>query len=154
MRLLLRILQSEGEILDEYTKGARTEVTRRLGSPVVFTTTTLEQMVEDDATRFLRIPVDETPDQTLAVMKATIDSPTASGEPTVEVWQQAILDLAERAKVGFVFPPFLDHVAGRGAEGSSPYSARVGAVSWGLQAVALCKPPVGAPPRFSLSQTV
>ena len=38
--LLLRILQSEGELSHEFTTGGRTKVAQRVGSPVVLTTTT------------------------------------------------------------------------------------------------------------------
>jgi hypothetical protein len=110
-QLQLRILQSEGEIAHEYTARGRTEVTSRVGSPVVLTTTTEESIFEDDATRFLAIQIDETADQTLAVFKAEINDRELSGQPALEVWREAIRQLKDSYDGDFTFPSWLNYVA-------------------------------------------
>jgi energy-coupling factor transporter ATP-binding protein EcfA2 len=110
-QLLLRILQSEGELSHEFTTGRRTEVAQRLGSPVVLTTTTDETIFEDDSTRFLTIRVSEKPSKILAVLKSAISRASAHLEPGAEVWQEAIRLIAKRAKKPFTFPDWLEFVA-------------------------------------------
>jgi predicted transcriptional regulator len=110
-QLLLRILQSEGEIAHEYTAGGKTEVTQRLGSPVVLTTTTEENIFEDDATRFLTIQINETSEQNLAVFKAEISPRKRSEEPKLEVWRQAIRLLKDSYDGDFPFPSWFEYVA-------------------------------------------
>ena len=110
-QLQLRILQSEGEIAHEYTAGGKTEVTQRLGSPVVLTTTTEENIFEDDATRFLTIQIDETSEQNLAVFKAEISPRKRSEEPKLEVWRQAIRLLRDSYDGDFPFPSWFEYVA-------------------------------------------
>jgi hypothetical protein len=72
--LLLRLLQSEGRIEHEFTRirGTKrsTETTKRVGMPVVLTTTTEAKVFEDDETRFLSLWADESPDQSSAIMLA------------------------------------------------------------------------------------
>jgi hypothetical protein len=110
-QLLLRILQSEGEIAHEYTTGRKTVVTRRVGSPVVLTTTTEDDIVEDDATRFLTIRIDESSDQNAAVFKAAITTGEESEEPALKVWQQAIRLLIENYEGTFTYPKWFEYVA-------------------------------------------
>ena len=110
-QLLLRILQSEGEIVHEYTTGRKTVVTTRVGSPIVLTTTTEDDIVEDDATRFLTIRVDETSDQNAAVFKAAITAGEESDEPDLKVWQQAIRLLIENYEGVFTYPKWFEYVA-------------------------------------------
>ena len=104
----LRILQSEGEIAHEFTVGRKTDVKRRVGSPVVLTTTTEDTIFEDDMTRFLAISIDDSIEQNLAVLKSEL-SPKA--EPDVKIWQQAIRLLWDNYKQPFVFPRWFDYVA-------------------------------------------
>jgi hypothetical protein len=110
-QLLLRILQSEGEIAHEYTTGSKTVVTTRVGSPIVLTTTTEDDIVEDDATRFLTIRIDETSDQNAAVFKAAITAGGESDEPDLKVWQQAIRLLIENYEGAFTYPKWFEYVA-------------------------------------------
>jgi hypothetical protein len=73
-RLLMRLLQSEGQISHEYTtisgnrRGTSTAVRR--GSPVVLSTTTDAKVFEDDETRFMSIWADESPKQTLEILRS------------------------------------------------------------------------------------
>jgi hypothetical protein len=110
-QLLLRILQSEGEIAHEYTVGGKTIVTKRVGSPVVLTTTTEDDIVEDDATRFLTIRIDETSEQNAAVFKAAITVNNKSDEPEPQVWQQAIRLVIESYQGELRFPKWFEYVA-------------------------------------------
>jgi energy-coupling factor transporter ATP-binding protein EcfA2 len=110
-QLLLRILQSEGEIAHEYTVGGKTVVTRRVGSPVVLTTTTEDDIIEDDATRFLTIRIDETSETNAAVFKAAITPGEKSEEPDPKVWQEAIRLLIENYKRPFPFPKWFGYIA-------------------------------------------
>lgn len=150
-QLLLRILQSEGELSHEYTSGKGTRVAQRLGTPVVLTTTTDEAIFEDDSTRFLTIRVSETPRKILAVLKSAIRSASTPEEPPDEVWQQAFRLLGERAKKAFTMPDLLDFVA----EQLPRNSVRVQR-DWKrflalLQAIALCRPQDGASNRISFA---
>jgi len=108
---LLRLLQSEGVIAHEYTVGGKTSVTLRLGTPVVMTTTTDDQIFEDDATRFLTIGIDETSEQNLAVFKAGLGEKKESEEPPLEVWQEAVRLLLDNYTQPFIFPAWFDYVA-------------------------------------------
>lgn len=110
-RLMLRILQSEGEVAHEYSVGGRTRVARRTGSPVVLTTTTEDSIFEDDATRCLSIRVSESPKKILAVLKSALNSNETNDEPKVEVWQDAVRLIGERAKKRPEFPGWLEYVA-------------------------------------------
>jgi hypothetical protein len=73
-QLLLRLLQTEGRIRHESTTlwGSRrsTKTVERVGAPVVLTTTTDDRVFADDETRFLSVWIDESPAQTLAIVKA------------------------------------------------------------------------------------
>jgi energy-coupling factor transporter ATP-binding protein EcfA2 len=107
---LLRLLQSQGEIAHERTVGGTTEVMRRLGSPVVLTTTTEETSFEDNATRFLPIAIDATKEQNQDVLKAEIGPRLEGEEPEIEVWQEAIQLLKNRYQP-FIFPPWFSYIA-------------------------------------------
>lgn len=113
--LLLRLLQSEGQIEHEFTtiRGAErsTETARRIGTPVVLTTTTEAKVFEDDETRFLSVWVDETPDQSLAIMVAKASGPRVADYRDLPVWRKA-LSLLVCKKGDFKNPPsWLRYVA-------------------------------------------
>jgi energy-coupling factor transporter ATP-binding protein EcfA2 len=110
-RLMLRILQSEGEVAHEYAVGGKTRVARRSGSPVVLTTTTEEKLFEDDATRCLTIRVSEAPNKILAVLKSALGQASKHDEPESQVWQHAIRKIRERAKRSIKLPNWLEFVA-------------------------------------------
>jgi hypothetical protein len=106
----LRILQSEGELAREFTVGRKTDVTQRLGTPVVLTATTKEKILQDDATRFVTIAIDETAEQNVAVFKSELGMKADSGEPPEEVWQEAT-QLMKDGYEPFVFPSWFEYVA-------------------------------------------
>lgn len=108
-QLMLRLLQSEGRVAHEYVSGQHTEVAERVGYPVILTTTTVDDLVEDDATRFLNIRVSEKPEHIRAVLRRTLERKEPQ-EPDLKVWQQAIRLLGERAKEPVEFPTWLDYV--------------------------------------------
>jgi energy-coupling factor transporter ATP-binding protein EcfA2 len=108
-QMMLRLLQSEGHFAHEYVKGEHTEVADRAGFPVIVTTTTKEDLVEDDSTRFLAVRVSEKPEHIRAVLKRSLVR-RESQEPDVEVWQQAIRLLGDRAQGPFDFPRWLHYV--------------------------------------------
>ena len=150
-RLMLRILQSEGELAHEYSVGGKTRVARRSGSPVVLTTTTEERVFEDDATRCLSIRVSETPTKILAVLKAALVSRKNANdeEPEVEVWQHAIRLIGERAKKPVEFPSWLEYVAEQ-----LPHDKVRVQRDWKrclafLKAAALCRPHSGSEPGIT-----
>lgn len=88
---LLRLLQSEGVLTRERTSpsGQRTVVTRRVGCPVVLTTTTDDRLFVDDETRFLSLWLDESPEQTRAIAKAKLHPPKVDGSELAAV-QRAV----------------------------------------------------------------
>ena len=114
---LTRLLQSEGQINHEYTtvvgheKG--TVVASRKGSPVVFTTTTLDRVFEDDETRFLSIRADESAEQTQDVIVAHFSpDPIKHLEEELAVWQESTRLLCKRIPT-FRHPPWFDFLARR-----------------------------------------
>jgi hypothetical protein len=113
---LIRLQQSEGIITHEFTtvRGPHrgTGVSERSGVPVVITTTTADQVSEDDETRFLSISTDESPQQTLAVLEAEIDRSTTNKAPNLKVWHEAMRLVAKR-KVSFSLPSWFRFVAHR-----------------------------------------
>ncbi len=117
---LIRLQQSEGIIAHEFTtvRGPHrgTGVSERSGVPVVITTTTADQVFEDDETRFLSISTDESPQQTLAVLEAEIDRPTTTKAPNLTVWNEAMRLVAKR-KVSFSLPSWFRFVAHRLPQG-------------------------------------
>jgi len=113
--LLLRLLQSEGQIEHEFTsiRGSKrsTETARRVGTPVVLTTTTEAKVFEDDETRFLSLWADESPDQSLAIMVARVSGPRVINHRDLPVWRKA-LSLLVFKKRDFENPPgWLRYVA-------------------------------------------
>jgi hypothetical protein len=99
-RLLMRLLQSEGAITHEYTtiKGTQrcTEVAATAGSPVIFS---------------LSIWVDETPAQTLAIVKAQVEPRQIANAPNLSRWH-AVFSALLPSKADFSTPPkWLGYVA-------------------------------------------
>jgi len=92
-QLLLRLLQTEGEIKHESTsiRGSRrrTQTVKRFGKPVVLTTTTDDTVFEDDETRFLSVHANERPEQTLAILEAQAAGDRAVKMHDLEVWRTA-----------------------------------------------------------------
>lgn len=114
-QLLLRLLQSEGQIRHESTtlRGAHrsTQTVERTGSPVVLTTTTDERVFADDETRFLSVWVDESSKQTLAILTAQAGRPKRVNYRELRVWRTA-MSLLVRRKDDFRNPPaWLRYVA-------------------------------------------
>jgi hypothetical protein len=115
---LLRLLQSEGKIRHEFTtvRGPkrRTEIAEPFGTPTVLTTTTDDKVFEDDETRFLSVRVDESPAQTLAILKAKAASgPGTTSCRDLRVWRKA-LSLIACKEGDFEHPPaWLEYVAER-----------------------------------------
>ena len=89
-RALMRLLQSEGLIVHEFTtiRGTQrtTEVAARVGSPVIVSTTTQLKVMEDDETRFLSIWADDTPTQNYAVLKAELENTKQARSPELARW--------------------------------------------------------------------
>ena len=113
--LLLRLLQSEGQIEHEFTsvRGTKrsTETAKRVGRPVVLTTTTDAKVFADDETRFLSIWADESSAQTLAIVVAKASGPRAVDHSDLPVWRKA-LSLLVVKKGDFEDPPaWLRYVA-------------------------------------------
>jgi hypothetical protein len=113
---LLREQQSEGEIAHEYATvtGSRrgTEVARRTGAPVVLTSTTKTQIFADDETRFASVWVDESAEQTLAVLKAAVRSEVSHSEPRLSDWHAAIRLLVRTPPV-YAFPWWFEDIASK-----------------------------------------
>lgn len=111
---LLRLQQSEKYIAHEYatiTGGERkTNVSEREGSPVVLTTTTESKVFADDETRFLSVWIDDSPQQTLAVMEAQVHSDIGEGKSDLAVWQEAIR-LVGRYRNRVLFPGWFVKIA-------------------------------------------
>jgi hypothetical protein len=111
----LRLLQSEGRIAHEYTvSGGRyrgTAIAQRIGRPVVLTTTTELKVFADDETRFLTIWSDESPDQTLEILRAKIRPLPAPDQQKLDVWRTAMSLLIARPGDFEQPPAWLDFVA-------------------------------------------
>jgi hypothetical protein len=112
---LLRILQSEGRIVHEYTvvsgRIRETATAERIGRPVVLTTTTELKVFADDETRYLTIWSDESPDQTREILRAKIRSRPKMNAQQLTVWRAATSLLTARPG-DFENPPaWLDFVA-------------------------------------------
>jgi hypothetical protein len=114
-QLLLRLLQSEGKIEHEFTTvrgGARgTTTAKRIGMPVVLSTTTDEEVFADDETRFLSIWVDESSAQSRAILLARARRPLNPDYSDLPVWQRAMSMLVYK-KGDFEHPPkWIEYVA-------------------------------------------
>jgi len=105
---LLRLLQSGEPIKHEATtvRGSHrgTTTVQRTGTPVVLTTTTDEEVFEDDETRFLSIWADESPDQTRAILVSKASAPSKYDRDDLAVWQKAMALLKPRHG-DFMRPP-------------------------------------------------
>lgn len=103
-----RLLQTQGQISHESTtisgskRGTRT--LKRVGVPVVLSTTTDEQVFADDETRFLSIFVDESPEQSRRIVLARSRKPRASDVTDLPIWQKAT-SLVTHRKGDFENPP-------------------------------------------------
>ncbi len=149
-QLLLRLLQTEGKIAHEATaiagKRAGTRVVEKHATCAVMTTTTEDQIFEDDCTRFLATYVDQSPEQTLAIAKSRIQTDSQRLSPRLRVWQHAV-GLITTGEGDFQKPPqWLEFVA----ENLPLDQVRVRR-DWGrflalCQAVALCRRGVGTEP--------
>jgi hypothetical protein len=150
-QFLLRMMQSEGHIEHEATtvKGSRrkTKTVRRTGTPVVLSTTTSAHVHPDDETRFLSIYMTETPEQTLAILKAQAGKKKTVDQKDLEMWRAATL-LLRPQRNDFEEPPAWLHYV---AEHLPLDKVRVRR-DWKrflafLRAVALCRPrPSGRQP--------
>jgi hypothetical protein len=112
---LLRLLQSEGSIAHEYTtvRGAsrNTKTAKRTGMPVVLTTTTDEEIYEDDSTRFLRIFADESPAQNQAIVLSRARGPRVPDFRDLPLWRKS-MSLLTYEKGDFEHPPhWIEYVA-------------------------------------------
>jgi hypothetical protein len=112
---LLRLLQSEGRIVHEYTVSSgrhrETATAKRIGLPVVLTTTTELKVFADDETRYLSIWTDESPEQTLEIMRAKIRPRPKMDEQRLTVWRAATSLLTARPGDFEQPPAWLDFVA-------------------------------------------
>jgi hypothetical protein len=111
---LLRLQQSEKVIAHEFTtvKGANreTKVAEREGSPVIFTTTTESAVFIDDDTRFLSVWIDDSAEQSLAIMQAQLAPVEKGEEASLDVWHEAVR-LIGRAHAKCSFPSWFNEVA-------------------------------------------
>ncbi len=110
-----RLLQTQGQVTHEFTaiNGAKrgTKISKRVGSPVVLSTTTDSKVFEDDETRFLSIPVDFSPKQSRRIVLARARSPRASDRRDLSLWQKAT-SLVQYEKGDFEDQPrWLEYVA-------------------------------------------
>jgi hypothetical protein len=100
-QLLLRLLQSDGEIKHEFTtvRGAErgTQVAERAGFPVVLTTTTDKKVYPDDETRFLSLWADESPEQNRAIVVARASGRRTVNDRNLPAWRRATSVLLCRA---------------------------------------------------------
>jgi energy-coupling factor transporter ATP-binding protein EcfA2 len=114
-QLLLRLLQSEGKIEHEFTtvRGATrgTKTAKRVGMPVVLSTTTDEKVFEDDETRFQSLFVDISPAQSRAIVLARARGPRDPDCSDLPVWQRA-MSLLVYTNGDFENPPkWIEYVA-------------------------------------------
>jgi len=112
---LLRLIQSEGRIEHEFTtvRGAApgTKTAKRIGMPVVLSTTTDEKVFPDDETRFLSLFVDLSPAQSRAIVVARARGPLKRDYSDLPIWQRAMSLLVYR-KGDFEHPPkWIEYVA-------------------------------------------
>jgi hypothetical protein len=108
-------MQSEGQFEHEATtlKGARrsTQTVKSVGVPVVLTTTTDSEVFADDETRFLSVWIDESPKQTLDIVRAQATRAASVDYLDLRVWRTATSFLVCK-KSDFRQPPtWLRYVA-------------------------------------------
>jgi hypothetical protein len=116
-QLLLRLLQSDGQIKHEFTavRGSKrsTLVADRIGMPVVLTTTTDQEIYPDDSTRFLSLDADESAEQNLRIVLASAAAPKGSGVRDLDAWRESTSLLLSK-RLDFENPPvWLGYVARR-----------------------------------------
>ncbi len=116
-QLLLRILQSEGALEHEYTQvmGQKrgTEIARRIGTPVILTTTTADSVYEDDETRFVSVRSDDSQELTREVIRqllGSVGSKPGIVRQDISVWQEAIR-IVGRNVPKFVYPAWFKFLA-------------------------------------------
>jgi hypothetical protein len=114
-QLLLRLVQSEGRIEHEFAtvRGTArgTKTAKRIGMPVVLSTTTDEKVFEDDETRFLSIFIDLSRAQSRAIVLARARGPRNPDCSDLPVWQRA-MSLLVYKKGDFEHPPkWMEYVA-------------------------------------------
>jgi hypothetical protein len=110
----LRLLQSEGSIAHEFAtvegRNRATKLAERSGVPVVITTTTAEHVFEDDATRCFSLAVDQTEEQTRAILKAELRRASSRNTHQLVVIRKAVEILREH-KINFEIPDWFETVA-------------------------------------------
>lgn len=114
-QLFLRLLQSEGKIEHEFTTvrgSARgTKTAKRVGTPVVLSTTTEMEIFTDDENRFLSSSMDVSPAQNRAINVARARTPRNPDVSDLPVWQKA-MSLLVYTKGDFEHSPkWLEYVA-------------------------------------------
>jgi len=108
-RHLIRLAQTEGVLTDETSvlegRSRSTAITERVGRPVVMSTTSESKIAVDDLSRFQVVWADESPAQSLRVMRSRASAPPEpirTGE--LEVWHKAMSLLVAR-EGDFLRPP-------------------------------------------------
>ena len=139
---LLRLGLTEDEIVHEVASGGirkRTEVFRRTGRPVLFSTFTEGKIFADFSTRHLAVAMNESTDQTKAVIRAALqERAAAKDKKDLRVWRRAFRLLA-RPKTQFVFPKWFPALANNIPAGDPRARRDVYRFLGLLQAVALCE---------------
>jgi hypothetical protein len=112
---LLRLIQSEGKIEHEFAtvRGTArgTKTAKRVGMPVVLSTTTDKNVYPDDETRFLSLSVDLSPAQSRAIVRARARRPLIPDCSDLPIWQKA-MSLLVYKKGDFEHPPeWIEYVA-------------------------------------------
>jgi hypothetical protein len=112
-QMLLRLIQSEGSLTYERTSMSGpepgTRVKRRVGSPVVLTTTTDDRIFEDDETRFLSVWADESAEQTHQILRAKLHTESQVDRVELAAVQLAVRVLLDQ-KVKVSLPSWLETV--------------------------------------------
>ena len=140
---LTRLLQSEGELIHEYSVGVGrnrgTGIAKRIGTPVILTTSTADTLFEDDETRFLTIRSDDSSSQTADVIASCLSpTPIERKEEDLPVWHEAIRLISRKIRK-FRYPPWFGFLASQ-IPADEPRARRdvVRFLSL-LKAVALCQ---------------
>jgi predicted transcriptional regulator len=111
---LIRLQQSEGEIAHEYAnfigKSRGTTVVRKTGTPVVVTSTTERTVFADDESRFLSLWVNESPEQTLAIVKAELSPRVDLDARELATWRTVTETLLNSSR-SFEFTTWFESVA-------------------------------------------
>jgi energy-coupling factor transporter ATP-binding protein EcfA2 len=111
---LIRLLQSEGGIAHEFTtvNGRRrsTELAKRKGRPAVITTTTEDRVFEDDETRFLSVWVDQSGEQTRAILRAEVRPSHGINSEKFRTYRRAV-EVLLKHKVSCRMPQWFETIA-------------------------------------------